>query len=115
MPVRWSLVAAAWLPLVPLAVANGLLRESLLEPVLGPAVALPASGALLALLVTGYAWLVVPALLRDRPRACRGAGTLWLGLTLAFELLFGRYVLGRSWSEILAVFDVSAGNLMVLV
>ncbi|MDX1593773.1 MAG: hypothetical protein R3298_05950, partial [Gammaproteobacteria bacterium] len=46
---------------------------------------------------------------------CSGVGTLWLGLTLTFELLFGRYVLGRSWSEILAVFDVSAGNLMVLV
>jgi hypothetical protein len=112
LPAR---ACVAWLPLVPLAILNGLLRELLLEPWLGSRVALPLSGLLLALLVVAYAWLVTPWLLRWVPRECRSAGAVWLLLTLAFEFPFGHFVLGRSWSGMLEVLDVSTGNLMPLV
>jgi hypothetical protein len=118
MPGPYAVLAracVAWLPLVPLAILNGLLREALLEPWLGSRVALPLSGVLLALLVIAYALLVTPWLLRQAPRACRSAGVAWLLLTLAFEFPFGHYVLDRPWSGMLEILDVTRGNLMPLV
>ncbi|MBT8343816.1 MAG: hypothetical protein KJO45_03770 [Sulfurovum sp.] len=36
-------------------------------------------------------------------------------MTLIFELVFGHYVLGRSWSSILKVFDIMKGDLFIIV
>ena len=42
-------------------------------------------------------------------------GALWLSLTVAFELLFGHYVLGQSWERLRAAYDPANGNLWLLV
>jgi hypothetical protein len=42
-------------------------------------------------------------------------GTLWAGLTLAFEFLFFHYVGKHSWAELLANYDVLHGRIWVLV
>ena len=42
-------------------------------------------------------------------------GTIWLGLTLAFELLAGHYLFNRPWSVLLADFNLAAGRLWLLV
>lgn len=105
----------AWLPLVPLAILNGLLREALLAPWLGSRVALPVSGLLLTGLVVGYAWLVTPWLRRGGGWDCRVAGLAWLVLTLVFEFPFAHYVLGTPWSAMFASLDPTRGNLMFLV
>ena len=39
-------------------------------------------------------------------------GFLWLGLTLAFEVLFGRFVVGASWERIGADYNVLEGGLL---
>ena len=39
-------------------------------------------------------------------------GTLWLGLTLAFEFLFGRFVMGLSWERLAADYNVLEGGLL---
>ena len=38
---------------------------------------------------------------------------LWLGMTLAFEFLFGHYIAGKSWSLLLADYNLAAGRLWV--
>ena len=43
------------------------------------------------------------------------AGALWLGLTVGLELLMGRFVLGRPWGDVLAVFRFWKGDLFLLV
>lgn len=114
MPERLlARAGASWLLLLALAFGNALLRERLLAPWLGPTLALPLSGLLLALLVVGGALLVTPWLLGGDPRGCRHAGLVWLLLTVAFEFPFGHYVLGRSWAELAAQLDVAGGNLML--
>ena len=39
-------------------------------------------------------------------------GLLWLGLTLAFEVSFGRFVVGASWERLAADYNVLAGGLL---
>lgn len=43
-----------------------------------------------------------------------GVGSFWLMLTVGFELLFGRYVMGLSWARIGADYNLAAGGLMPL-
>ena len=39
-------------------------------------------------------------------------GAIWLALTGAFEILFGRFVLGLTWERILAGYNIAAGGMM---
>ena len=49
-----------------------------------------------------------------RPAQLLMVGTLWLGLTLAFEFLFGRFVMGLSWERLAADYNVLEGGLLPL-
>jgi hypothetical protein len=40
---------------------------------------------------------------------------MWLGLTVAFEFLFGHFARGLSWKELLHDYDILSGRLWVLV
>jgi len=41
-----------------------------------------------------------------------GLGVLWPMLTLAFEILFGRFVVGASWERLLPDYNVMEGGLL---
>lgn len=58
----------------------------------------------------GVGWIAV-----DRPGLYRAVGLFWVMLTLSFEYLFGHFVAGKSWQEINQVFDLSRGDLFVVV
>lgn len=103
-----------WLCIIPLAIANAGMRENFLAPMLGEAMALPLSGVTLSVLILLVAWVVVPWFGAHPARVFIGIGLQWLLLTLAFELVLGRYLLGQSWAELIQVFNVLQGNLFLL-
>lgn len=41
-----------------------------------------------------------------------GIGLLWAVLTLAFEISFGRFVVGATWERLLSDYNVLQGGLM---
>ena len=105
----------AWLVILALAIANGVLREELLIPAIGTPGGLILSGVLLSLLIV----LVAYGLVRftrhlTAPRSVL-IGALWLGLTLAFEFSFGRYVQHKSWAELLDAYTFKEGNIWPVV
>jgi hypothetical protein len=112
-----SLVSAfgVWLLILPLMVANGIFRETVLVPSLGrrPAdVASAAIGIAIILLIT------MPFLRRARDRSTGAlvrVSVIWLVLTVAFEFLFGHYVDGKSWMELVENYAIWRGNLWPLV
>jgi len=106
--------AGIWVLIMLAAIANGVVRETALDPLLGTTLALPASGLLLSFLIFGMSWLCIPLIGRAGMPVWLTIGMLWVMLTLAFEYLFGYFVAGMSWREISGVFDVSSGNLFVL-
>jgi hypothetical protein len=55
-----------------------------------------------------------PAIAAALTQIYYGVGVLWLVLTLAFEVGFGRFVLGASWERLAADYDVLEGGLLPL-
>jgi len=104
-----------WSLLVVLAITNGILREKVLAPALGQSLALPASGVLFSLVIVLYTWAVIPWLGVLRVSAYWAVGMFWLLLTIVFEFVFGHYVIGNPWETLLKNYDVTGGNLWVLV
>jgi hypothetical protein len=104
-----------WLVLVLLAILNGIVRENVLLPQLGNAIALPLSGVSLSLLVLITAYVFIPVFGRPGRSGYIGIGLFWLLLTLSFEFLFGHYIIGTSWQDLAQVFNIMQGNLFTLV
>jgi len=42
-------------------------------------------------------------------------GFMWLGMTMAFEFLFGHFVIGHAWSKLLHDYNILAGRIWLLV
>lgn len=108
LPVR---AALQWLVLLLAMMANGMLRVLVLQPRLG------ADGARRLASLSGVLLILALAGLLPRPRRVRDAratGLVWLLLTLAFELGFGRFS-GASWQELFADYDLARGRLWPLV
>ena len=102
-----------WLMIIPLAVINGLVRDCVMQPLLGR-YALPVSGLTLCVLVLTLTWLCIPQLGVSRSGQMVGMGLVWVLLAIVFECLLG-FALGRSWADLLAAYDMSSGNLWLLV
>ncbi len=105
----------AWIPMVFIAVANGVARDLLYGPHMGALGANQVSCGTGILMFTGYTWLLAGRFpLKSATQAIQ-AGGIWLALTLAFEFLFFHYVVGHPWEALLEAYRVWEGNLWVLV
>jgi O-antigen/teichoic acid export membrane protein len=101
---------ALWLLLMVVAIANGVLREKLLMGWFDPGTAQVVSTAMLAVLVLLLTVLTV-GWLRARGRlGYLAVGVIWVALSVAFEFLFGHYVLGESWQALLAAYRIDQGS-----
>jgi hypothetical protein len=104
-----------WLLFMVLAMLNGTLRVKVLTPFLGGKWSLPLSGILLAVAIFLVTYAFIPKLKPPRQAGYWMIGGLWVLLTLAFEFLFGHYVIGESWSSLLEAYNIRKGNLWSLV
>lgn len=103
-----------WSGIAVLAVLNGGFRESVLVPRMSEPAAraistLILSAVILIVALATIGWMT-PAPARDAWRI----GLLWLGLTLAFEVLAGHYLFGVPWRRIAADYNVLQGRLWPL-
>ena len=107
--------AGIWLVIVAAAILNGVFREKVLVPAIGASMGLPLSGVLLAVLVFLVTLLLVPFIASSESKAYIWVGIFWVILTLFFEFLFGHFVAGKSWQEIMQVFNIKTGDLFIFV
>ena len=106
---------AAWLALLAAMMVNGAFRVLVLEPALGDPRAHQLSSVTGVAIVFLLAWRFVRGLPAPHGGRLLGVGAFWLGLTVAFEFLFGHYVAGESWDELVAAYDVVEGQFWPLV
>jgi hypothetical protein len=104
----WAVLALALL-------ANDLLREALFRPTFSRVEAQALSSILGSALVFGAAYLFVRRYPEAVHRQWVRIGAMWLVLTLAFELLYGRYAAGLPWDEVLERYNLLRGWLGALV
>ena len=112
MPAKATL---AWLLLFVVMFANGAIRVLVLQPQLGEGRARQVaslSGVALVLIVS---WLFVRVSPEARSAHFWWVGVAWLIATVAFEFLFGHFVSGLSWHELLADYNILRGRLWSLI
>ena len=68
-----------------------------------------------SLLLGIYVWALIHIWRPGSSGQALAIGIIWLGLTVAFEFLFGHFARGFSWNELLHDYDILAGRLWVLV
>jgi hypothetical protein len=104
-----------WLGFLTVAVAGAILREKFLMPWLGSL----GGRALGTLLVSAIILGLIYASIRRVTGATQGSlfklGIFWTVLTVAFECLFGHYVMSASWESIGADYNIFHGRLWPLV
>lgn len=101
-----------WVLIIPLAILNGGLRETVLNK-LGKA-ALPLSGILLSAMIFGVALLLIPKIKNCQRKDYFIFGGIWFVLTNLFELIM--FVKeGGGFADLLKSYYFFTGNLWVLV
>lgn len=104
-----------WAAIIPMAIANGILRDTVLVGTLGPKRARTVSGLILSAVILGWTLLTVPWVPLPGHLHYAGVGLAWLTLTVAFEFLFGRFVARKSWPELLRAYRFENGDIWPLV
>lgn len=103
---------AVWLVLICAEILHGIARGIFLVPHVGEFRSnqigvLTGSVIILVIAVIFVRWIGV-----SRTSTLLTVGVLWVGLTLAFEILFGRFVMGASWERLAVDYNVFEGGLL---
>jgi hypothetical protein len=107
----WSRAVALWVFLMTAETLHGLWRMKVLAIWIGDAAARNVgvfTGSFVILVITCACIGWIPA---RSARTLLFVGFTWVLLTIGYELALGRFVFGRSWTEIAAEFDVPHGRL----
>ncbi len=105
----------AWLPMIILAILNALIRELLFLKYMTEHAAHQLSTITLICIFFLYIWFLhARRPLQTRQQAVI-VGTAWAVLTILFEFGIGWFISGLSWQEMLAAYNLAAGNLWMLV
>ena len=105
---------AVWLLIIFAETIHGVLRGLFLVPVVGDLRARQIGVVIGSLIILAVAVATIRSIGARRRKEFLTVGGLWLVLTLAFELLFGRYVAGDSWDRLLSDYDPRRGGFLML-
>jgi hypothetical protein len=97
-----------------IAVANGALRVLTFGKTLPELRAHQLSTATGTVLLGLYIWGVIRLWPPSSPRRALAIGFLWVSLTMAFEFVFGHFVMGNPWSRLLQDYNLLQGRVWVL-
>lgn len=109
---RWLV---AWVGAPALAIVNGAARELVYKDKVGESAADQVSVAPLLALLAIYFWVLQRRWPLATRREALSVGATWAALSVLFEFGFGHYVEGDSWAELARTYDVTAGNLWILI
>ena len=109
---RW---AAAWPGAAAIGIANGAIREATYGRRIEAERANRLSGITLVAGLAVYLWKLHRRWPIPSSRDAAAVGASWVTLTIAFEFGFGRAVEKRSWSEMLAAYNLAKGQTWPLV
>ena len=104
-----------WNPMVFIAIVNGVIRQFGYGPFLKELSAHQVSSGTGILFFTIYIWFVSSLWPLRSPHQAIVVGLLWLGMTIAFEFIFGNYVAKHSWETLLHDYNIFKGRLWSLV
>jgi len=104
-----------WLGFLAVAIGCAVMREKFLVPGLGPLAGRAMGTVLVGAIIFGLIYGYVGRLQVATRASLVKLGLFWTTLTMAFEFLFGHYVMGHSWDALWADYNVLQGRLWPLV
>jgi hypothetical protein len=105
----------AWIPMVLIGIANGAIRQFGYGRLLGELLSHQISSVTGIIFFGLYVWTLSLRWPLQSSSQAIAIGLIWLGLTVAFEFLFGHYVAKHSWSRLLSDYNILKGRLWSLV
>ena len=109
---RWLV---AWVGAPVLAIVNGAIRELVYKEQVGESTADQISVAPLIALLGLYFWALQWRWPLATRRDALSMGAAWAAMSVLFEFGFGHYVEGDSWADLFRTYDVTTGNLWILI
>lgn len=114
MAVKYIKSLLIWILIIPIAILNGGFRESILINMFGNVVAGVVSAIILSISIFIVAYLLIPKLGKNTKYFYVYVGVIWFTLTNLFDISF-ILIDGRPVTDILQLFNISSGNLWILV
>lgn len=105
--------AVAWLAMLAISIANGAARDFTYARRMSELASHQISTAIGILLIGAVIWVFGTLVAPSSGREALSIGLFWAALTVAFEFIFFHYVGGRSWSELIANYNVLKGRVWV--
>jgi hypothetical protein len=107
---RGSLV---WFIIITVEAIHGVFRVFMIEPLIGDLRARQVSVFLGSILILAIAFIFVRWIKGNTSMDFLAVGIIWVGLTVGFEIVLGRFALGLSWERIASDYDPASGGLMI--
>ena len=107
--------ALAWLAMPIIGIINGTIRQYGYKQALGELRAHQVSTVTGIILFAIYIWALTRWWKIESSAQAIAIGVMWLVLTVAFEFLFGHYVMKHPWSRLLHDYNILEGRLWLLV
>jgi hypothetical protein len=104
-----------WIILLILAINNGFLRQKVLLGPLGESRAHQVSSVILSVAIFLLSYVFVKLQSEYGISAFAIVGILWLCMTIAFEFIFGHYVMKHSWQKLIEDYNLAKGRIWVVV
>jgi hypothetical protein len=111
----WWKAFVVWLLFMVGAIANGTLRQFVINPAIGEAWGHVISTVLLCAIILTITWLCIRWIGPTDVGEAWAIGAVWLVMTLAFEFGMGHFISHLSWAEMLADYNVLQGRVWVFV
>lgn len=101
-----------WILIISAEVVHGILRGLFLAPAVGDFRARQIAVFTGIIIIFAIAFYTVRWLRASRALQLLIVGFIWLGFTLAFEILIGRFAAGYSWERIFSDYNMPEGGLL---
>lgn len=114
---KWQLVFRSltiWIVLILAEIVHGILRAVALVPFVGEFRSNQIGVFTGSAIIVVVAYFSIRWIGARRPNELLLVGLIWLVLTVSFEVLFGRFVVGLSWERIASDYNMLNGGLMLL-
>jgi hypothetical protein len=107
--------AGLWLGFLLVAIGCGMIRERFLVPGLGPLAGRALGTLLVGVIIFGLIYAYIGKLKGATQASLFKLGLGWTTATIAFEFLFGHYVMGHTWDSLWDDYNIFQGRLWPLV
>jgi len=105
----------AWLGMMIIAIANGIVREKLYSQSMSELSAHQLSTLIAIVLFGIYIFVLTGTFQIQSAKQAFTIGGIWLIMTVIFEFVFGHFVAGHSWTVLFMDYNILNGRVWVLV